>query len=275
MYALNNYLKFAMQLYFRPTTTRMIGNLKILCITVLYWTILKRQFSILQWEALSLLVVAVTVNKIGTQSDGKSDILTLSSLICSVAYVGVPASASVFNEVMLKRQYNTSIHQQNLILFFFGSLANFCSILYSIYFSRTMRWTTEFQGLNSWTFMLIFVNAGQGILSSFFYKFADTILKKQSSSIATFITGFLSAVWLKNQIGFQFLMAMFLVCISMHQYYGFRQLNQISQNQPKMLVSPSMEHLRGSSATPTNQYYQEMEFTKINESQYEENIVRV
>ena len=29
LYALNNYLKFIMQLYFKPTTTKMLGNLKV------------------------------------------------------------------------------------------------------------------------------------------------------------------------------------------------------------------------------------------------------
>ena len=31
LYAVNNYLKFAMQLYFKPTTAKMLGNLKVPC----------------------------------------------------------------------------------------------------------------------------------------------------------------------------------------------------------------------------------------------------
>lgn len=56
LYAVNNYLKFAMQLYFRPTTTKMLGNLKIFTIAVLMRTVLHRHFNILQYEALFLLV---------------------------------------------------------------------------------------------------------------------------------------------------------------------------------------------------------------------------
>ena len=29
LYAVNNYLKFAMQLYFKPTTAKMLSNLKV------------------------------------------------------------------------------------------------------------------------------------------------------------------------------------------------------------------------------------------------------
>lgn len=56
LYAINNYLKFAMQLYFRPTTTKMLGNLKIFTIAVLMRTVLHRRFNIIQYEALFLLV---------------------------------------------------------------------------------------------------------------------------------------------------------------------------------------------------------------------------
>ena len=56
LYAINNYLKFAMQLYFRPTTTKMLSNLKIFTIALLMRTVMQRRFSIIQWEALFLLV---------------------------------------------------------------------------------------------------------------------------------------------------------------------------------------------------------------------------
>lgn len=45
-----------MQLYFRPTTTKMLGNLKIFTIALLMRTVMKRRFSVIQYEALFLLV---------------------------------------------------------------------------------------------------------------------------------------------------------------------------------------------------------------------------
>jgi hypothetical protein len=45
------------------------------------------------------------------------------------------------------------------------------------------------------TCLLVVNNALQGILSSFFYKYADTILKKYSSTIATIFTGGWAAGW--------------------------------------------------------------------------------
>lgn len=51
---------------------------------------------------------------------------------------------------------------------------------------------TLFAGHSTITLLLVANNAIQGVLSSFFYKFADTILKKYSSSLATLLTGLLS-----------------------------------------------------------------------------------
>lgn len=59
LYAVNNYLKFAMQLYFRPTTTKMLSNLKIFTIAILMRTVMNRRFNVIQYEALFLLVAGV------------------------------------------------------------------------------------------------------------------------------------------------------------------------------------------------------------------------
>jgi hypothetical protein len=68
LYAINNYLKFAMQLYFRPTTTKMLGNLKIFTIAILMRTVMHRHFNILQYEALFLLVAGE--EQMGSSSAG-------------------------------------------------------------------------------------------------------------------------------------------------------------------------------------------------------------
>ncbi|KAL6350002.1 hypothetical protein AAG906_003931 [Vitis piasezkii] len=48
LYAINNYLKFIMQLYFNPTTVKMLSNLKVLVIVVLLKIIMRRHFSMIQ-----------------------------------------------------------------------------------------------------------------------------------------------------------------------------------------------------------------------------------
>ncbi len=66
--------------------------------------------------------------------------------------------------------------------------------------------------------LLIVNNALQGILSSFFYKFADTILKKYSSTMATIFTAFVSAAAFGHKLTANFLIGVSIVFISMHQF---------------------------------------------------------
>ena len=92
LHAVNNYLKFAMQLYFSPTTVRMLANLKVLVIAVLLKTITRRRFSIIQWEALALLVLGVTVNqmKLSLGAGAGKTVATLGAPPVSYTHLTLP-----------------------------------------------------------------------------------------------------------------------------------------------------------------------------------------
>lgn len=70
------------------------------------------------------------------------------------------------------------------------------------------------------TLLLVVNNALQGILSSFFFKFADTILKKYSSTIATIFTGIMSAALFGHALTLNFCLGVSIVFISMHIFFS-------------------------------------------------------
>ena len=70
------------------------------------------------------------------------------------------------------------------------------------------------------TMLLVMNNALQGILSSFFFKYADTILKKYSSTMATIFTGVMSAALFGHALTLNFLIGVTVVFISMHQFFS-------------------------------------------------------
>lgn len=49
----------------RPTTTKMLSNLKVFTIALLMRSVMKRRFTIIQWEALFLLVAGAWVQPAG------------------------------------------------------------------------------------------------------------------------------------------------------------------------------------------------------------------
>uniref|UniRef100_A0A0E0KS65 Uncharacterized protein n=1 Tax=Oryza punctata TaxID=4537 RepID=A0A0E0KS65_ORYPU len=191
LYAINNYLKFIMQLYFSPATVKMLSNLKVLVIAILLKFIMRRKFSIIQ--------------------------------------VTVPSLASVYNEYALKSQFDTSIYLQNLFLYGYGAIFNFLGILGTVIFQGPESFDI-LRGHSRATMFLICNNAAQGILSSFFFKYADTILKKYSSTVATIFTGLASAAFLGHTLTVNFLLGISIVFISMHQF--FSPLAKIKDDKP-------------------------------------------
>jgi hypothetical protein len=172
LYAINNYLKFIMQLFFNPTAAKMIGNLKVLAIALLMRTIMRRKFSVIQWEALFLLVAGISINQLSNCNAKQPmfDIMTSAAGV-TLATVTVPAMASVYNEYGFKKDMDTSVHVQNFFLYFYGFLVNAAGMAVSAACARHDS-PSLFSGLNGWVMVLVAINAAQGILASFFYKFA-------------------------------------------------------------------------------------------------------
>lgn len=222
LYAINNYLKFIMQLYFNPATVKMLSNLKVLVIAVLLKFIMKRRFSIIQWEALALLLIGISINQLRSLPEGTTAMglpVATGAYIYTLIFVTVPSMASVFNEYALKSQYDTSIYLQNLFLYGYGAIFNFLGIVVTAMFKGPNSFDI-LQGHSRATMLLIVNNAAQGILSSFFFKYADTILKKYSSTVATIFTGFASAALFGHTLTINFMLGISIVFISMHQFFS-------------------------------------------------------
>ncbi|XP_059653522.1 CMP-sialic acid transporter 2-like [Cornus florida] len=222
LYAINNYLKFTMQLYFNPATVKMLSNLKVLVIAVLLKIIMKRRFSIIQWEALALLLIGISINQLRSLPEGTTALglpVAMGAYIYTLIFVTVPSMASVYNEYALKSQYDTSIYLQNLFLYGYGAIFNFLAIIGIAIFKGPSSFDI-LQGHSKATMLLIFNNAAQGILSSFFFKYADTILKKYSSTVATIFTGIASAALFGHTLTINFILGISIVFISMHQFFS-------------------------------------------------------
>jgi len=246
LYAINNQLKFSMQLFFRPTTTKMLGNLKIFAIAVLMRGVLGRTFTVLQWQALFLLVAGITVNQVGGACPvpGVTELMPplIPAVLCTIGTCTVPSAASVYNEFALKQHMDTSVHLQSFFLYFYGMLFNLAALLaYSAWQGHGL--SSMFAGQGVVTSLLIANNAMQGILASFFYKFADTILKKYSATIATVATAIMSYFMFGHALTINFLLGVSIVFVSMHQFFtGGQAPNQMeaySTTPGKTVYSPS------------------------------------
>uniref|UniRef100_A0A0A9D871 Uncharacterized protein n=1 Tax=Arundo donax TaxID=35708 RepID=A0A0A9D871_ARUDO len=225
-----------MQLYFNPATVKMLSNLKVLVIAVLLKIIMRRKFSMIQWEALALLLIGISVNQLRSVPAGIDAFglpVTTIAYVYTLVFVTVPSLASVYNEYALKSQFDTSIYLQNLFLYGYGAIFNFLGILGTVIFQGPESFDI-LRGHSRATMFLICNNAAQGILSSFFFKYADTILKKYSSTVATIFTGLASAAFLGQPLTINFLLGISIVFISMHQF--FSPLAKVKDDKPSGTV---------------------------------------
>ncbi|GJM92298.1 hypothetical protein PR202_ga08758 [Eleusine coracana subsp. coracana] len=267
LYAINNYLNCI----FNPASVKMLSNLKVLIIALVLKIIMRRRFSTIQailtsidysllcsfkrfreiciidnmllnsqWEALALLLIGISVNQLKSLPEGSSALglpIAAGAYLCTLFFVTVPALASVYNEKALKSQFDTSIYLQNLFLYGYGAIFNFLGLMITAVIQGPSSFNI-LEGHSKATMFLICNNAAQGILSSFFFKYADTILKKYSSTIATIFTGVASAVLFGHTLTINFVLGISIVIISMHQYLS----NQIKDEVPSTKIEMTDAH---------------------------------
>lgn len=87
----------------------------MLTIAILLKVIMKRSFSVTQWEALVLLILGITVNQLAcsTHPTPEDDrVISWLGYCYTLMSVTIPSAASVYNEQALKSNYETSVHLQ-------------------------------------------------------------------------------------------------------------------------------------------------------------------
>ncbi|KAJ0466560.1 putative Ubiquitin-like domain, nucleotide-sugar transporter, Ubiquitin-like domain superfamily [Helianthus annuus] len=147
-----------------------------------------------------------------------------------------PHGTSVLLE--LKQNLLLSPCEANLFLYGYDGIFNFLGILGTVVIQGPESFDI-FQGHSKATMLLIINNARQGILSSFFFKCADTILKKYSSTVVTIFTGFASAALFGHTLTINYMLGISIVFISMYQF--FSPLSDVKEEENGVLELESVK----------------------------------
>ena len=83
IYWLHNNVQFVTLKYLDPATYQVLGNLKIVTTGVLFWLLLRRSLSVLQWLALALLMTGAMTSQVCSLAAHKSAAV----LTCPCSYV--------------------------------------------------------------------------------------------------------------------------------------------------------------------------------------------
>ena len=70
---------------------------------------------------------------------------TAAAIVYTLGSVTIPSLASVYNEFALKKHMETSVHEQNFFLYFYGALFNLLGVFGVMAFS-SLSWSAIFYG---------------------------------------------------------------------------------------------------------------------------------
>lgn len=236
LYCLYNNLAFRNLMYFDPTTYFLLLQLRVFITGVLFQYIFKKYLSRKQWASLILLTIGCMIKQVNldflTSSeaeinnvDGKQTSSHLQSLI-SINFLFIMIQnlssclAGVYNEYLLKNSSgkDMNIYVQNVFMYVDSIVCNVLLL------ALTGNMFTSFQPdrlseLIKPSVLIIAVNnALIGIVTSFFLKYMNSILKTFASAIELVFTAILCRILFAIPIHLNTVLAISIVSIAVFIY---------------------------------------------------------
>ncbi|XP_046839146.1 probable UDP-sugar transporter protein SLC35A4 isoform X2 [Xenia sp. Carnegie-2017] len=232
LYCFNNNVSILVQQYLDPASYVIMSNLKIPITAFLYRLIIMRRLSFRKWFAIFLLTAAGTLNSLGNLvseeklHDHINDVhVTLTGLFIMLVSCVVSGLAGIWTEVMVKRQYDLSLHQQNVMLYFFGVLLNIVGFLIvdSPSFSTgnenlSHKINNIFHHYNPWVKVIICSEICCGLIVSIVMKHASNITKLFITSSSILVTTLFAFLLFKFELNVFLIIAVVLIIFALCLY---------------------------------------------------------
>jgi probable UDP-sugar transporter A4 len=247
LYFINNNLAVYIQLYMDSTSYQVLSNLKILTTAVLYYLIIGKKFNNVKILSLVILFFAGVLYSIGNlkshdinskvdfsnQTDVVHDsarksqfYVTQTGFVLILFYCTLSGFAGVYNEFLLKRNFQDSIYMQNIYLYMFGSLFNLVTNFSRFKITLSVDEKSSFNslilfffnGFNIYTWLIIGSQVFNGIAMSIVIKHSSNITRLFVISCSMFVTTLLSVLVFNLQLNFYFYTSFGAIVIALYLY---------------------------------------------------------
>nr|KAG5703676.1 hypothetical protein BaRGS_002550 [Batillaria attramentaria] len=229
LYSINNNLSVIMQMHMDPATYQVLGNLKIVTTAVLYRFFLKRPLKVQQWISVVLLTTAGVCDSYGSlgqesQTRQLHVHVTVTGLVAMLTYCSISALAGVYTEYILKKDFQTSLHLQNMMLYLFSIFINggswFVGEFFSIGAYSSDESTFQFlKGFSIYTWLIVVTQAFNGLAMSAVFKHGNNLVRLFVISCAMVVSTVMSVFVLGITLNALFFVALFLVVLAIYLYY--------------------------------------------------------
>ncbi|XP_039438518.1 UDP-galactose transporter senju [Culex pipiens pallens] len=241
LYCLYNNLAFVNLSTFDPTTYYLLLQLRVVITGVLFQIIFKKSLSRKQWFSLCLLTLGCMLKQWnftlpGSSGDGaaeqqKSDdgstfhgknisgfdlsfsaVLILVQTVCSCL-------AGVYNEYLLKRKgSDINIYVQNVFMYLDSIVCNLFILMFRGELAAVVTREHLAEVFRFEVLVIMVNNAAIGIITSFFLKYMNSILKTFASALELMFTAILCYLLFSIPIYLNTVLAIFVVSYSIYLY---------------------------------------------------------
>ncbi|XP_014486767.1 PREDICTED: CMP-sialic acid transporter 2 [Dinoponera quadriceps] len=237
LYCLYNNLAFVSLARFDPTTYYVLLQLRVVFTGIVFQVIFNKKLSAIQWFSLVFLTVGCMVKHfdisvLNTEFHVDSSLLLiLIQIICSCL-------AGVYNEYLLKRQgANINIFVQNVFMYVDSIFCNIVAIVALSIFKNCFN--NIFSNVDISAFvqpavvLIMLNNAFVGIITSFFLKNLNSILKTFASAMELMFTALLCWLLFNIPINTNTVISILMVSFAVVLY----SRNPVQNTQPKKTES--------------------------------------
>ncbi|XP_033636200.1 UDP-N-acetylglucosamine transporter-like isoform X1 [Asterias rubens] len=202
LYTLQNNLLFVALSNLDAATYQVTYQLKILTTALFSVLMLNRQLSATKWISLVLLMAGVVLVQMPSSSpeETKESLPPKNQMIGLVAVLSACFSsgfAGVYFEKILKGT-KQSLWLRNIQLAFFGILFGLGGVIFND--GKEVQANGFFQGYNTLTWLVVFLQACSGLLVAVVIKYADNILKGFATSLSIILSTIVSYYLLSDFI---------------------------------------------------------------------------
>lgn len=221
LYCLYNNLAFINLSAFDPTTYYLLLQLRVVVTGILFQFIFKKTLSRKQWLSLVILTLGSMLKQVNFSDNnlqsssihiGVNGVLILVQIFCSCL-------AGVYNEYLLKTKgADVDIFIQNVFMYLDSIICNVGLLLLRGNIGSAFTYESLARVFHYKVLLIMFNNAAVGIVTSFFLKTLNSILKTFASALELSLTAVLCYAFLNIPIYLNTILAIAIVLFAIYLY---------------------------------------------------------
>lgn len=219
LFSVSYNLQYYVLIFLDGSTFQSLFNTRIIITAVLLNIMLKKRITNIQYAVIISLSCSIALARWNEDSSFNISLQIFWGFLIVIVAVLSHSFATVYLEIKIKTNFNTSIHYQNLCISGFGVLFNLIFYIFrEIFFKGTKyRWQL-FHDFNTFTILSLFCMMIVGISVNGILKYLDNISLIFSNSMSVIVVTIFSFFFLGGSLSVNFFLSTLCILMSVFIY---------------------------------------------------------